>query len=64
MNAMELKPCKCGSTDIKLDFVIWEKIGKSSYRYQCKKCGRAACVWACNEDIAVEIWNDTMRAGK
>ena len=58
---MELKPCKCGSTDIKLRLAVWAKSGKPAFCYQCKECGKAAYDWANNEDIAIEIWNDTMR---
>lgn len=58
---MELKACKCGSADIKLHLVAWPKTGKRAYSYQCKRCGKAAYAWADSEDMAVEIWNDTMR---
>ena len=61
---MELKPCKCGSTDIKLRLAVRAKTGKSVYGYQCKECGKAAYAWAERKDMAIEIWNDTMRAGK
>lgn len=34
---MELKPCKCGSTDIELRLAVRVKSGKGAYCYQCTK---------------------------
>lgn len=59
---MKIKPCKCGSTDIKLRLAMQVKSGKGAYCYQCNKCKKASYAWADSEEIAVEIWNDTMRA--
>lgn len=58
---MELKPCKCGSTDIKLHLERWRKSGKCVYCYQCKECGKAVYARVDSKDLAVEIWNYTMR---
>lgn len=58
---MKLKPCKCGSTDVKLCLAMQVKTGKGVYCYQCQECGKTAYAWADSEDRAVEIWNDTMR---
>ena len=57
---MELKPCTCGGTDITLRLAVQVKSGKGAYCYQCKKCKKAAYAWAESEEIATELWNDTV----
>lgn len=57
---MELKPCKCGSTDIELRLAVQVRSGKGAYCYQCKRCKKAAYAWAEDEEIAAELWNDTV----
>lgn len=57
---MELKPCTCGGTDITLRLAVQVKSGKGAYRYQCKKCKKAAYAWVESEEIATELWNDTV----
>lgn len=60
MNAIELKPCKCGSTDIKMRLAV-QRNGKGAYCYQCKECGKMAYAWTESKDMAVEVWNDTVK---
>ena len=58
---MELKPCKCGSTDIVLRVGIRNKTGKAVYCYQCNKCKKAGYAWAEFEELDAELWNDTVK---
>lgn len=58
---MELKPCKCGSTNIKLCLALHCKSGKGVYCYQCEDCGKSSCAWTEEKEIAAELWNDTVK---
>lgn len=54
---MELKPCKCGSTNIKLRIAVRHN-DKAVYCYQCDDCKRAGYAFSDDKEIAAEIWND------
>lgn len=58
---MELKPCTCGSTDIELQLAVRVTNLKGVFRYQCKKCKKAAYAWNESAEMAAEIWNDTVQ---
>ena len=58
---MELKPCTCGSTNIKLRLAMRVKSGKGVYCYQCAECGKSSYAWTEEKGIAAELWNDTVK---
>lgn len=56
----KLKPCKCGGNIILLHTAVRKKNGKAVYCYQCEYCKKSGYAFAESEELALEIWNDTV----
>jgi len=65
---LKMRPCKCGSNDIEIQFFfrsklegsadyLWEKNGFLS-KLECLECGRASMRFQESVENSIKTWND------